>query len=81
LIVTQANTVRSQWAELHHQRTLEQQRAAASTLNIGQQSPPRQSPASGDEMMEKLKQLGEMKTAGLLTDEEFSAAKTKLLGL
>ena len=35
-------------------------------------------PAS-DDLMAKLVQLGEMKTAGLLTDEEFTAAKAKLL--
>ena len=30
--------------------------------------------------MEQLKQLGELHTAGVLTDEEFAAAKAKLLG-
>ena len=31
-------------------------------------------------MISQLKQLGELKTAGLLSDEEFTAAKAKLLG-
>ena len=30
--------------------------------------------------MEQLKQLGELHTAGVLSDEEFAAAKAKLLG-
>jgi hypothetical protein len=38
-------------------------------------------PAGGDDdMMAKLQQLGEMKANGLLSDEEFAAAKAKLLG-
>jgi Short C-terminal domain len=32
-----------------------------------------------DDLMAKLVRLGEMKTAGLLTDEEFAAAKAELL--
>jgi len=32
-----------------------------------------------DDIMGKLQQLADMKTAGLLTDEEFAAAKAKLL--
>ncbi len=35
-------------------------------------------PASGD-LMSKLQQLGDMKSAGLLTDEEFATAKAQLL--
>ena len=31
--------------------------------------------------MEKLKQLGELHTNGVLSDEEFAAAKAKLLGM
>jgi hypothetical protein len=38
-------------------------------------------PAAGaDDTMAQLKQLADMKTSGLLTDEEFAAAKAKLLG-
>ncbi|WP_433796439.1 PH domain-containing protein [Actinoplanes sp. CA-252034] len=39
---------------------------------------PAPAPAPND-LMAQLVQLGEMKTAGLLTDEEFTAAKAKLL--
>ena len=35
--------------------------------------------AGGTDVVSKLQQLGELKTAGLLSDEEYAAAKTKLL--
>lgn len=37
-------------------------------------------PAPASDAVAQLKQLADMKTAGLLTDEEFAAAKAKLLG-
>jgi hypothetical protein len=37
-------------------------------------------PASTGIDMEQLKQLGDLHAAGVLTDEEFAAAKAKLLG-
>ena len=37
-------------------------------------------PASGtDDMLDQLKQLGELHDAGVLTDEEFAAQKAKIL--
>ena len=36
--------------------------------------------AGSDDFMVKLKELAELKSAGLLSDEEFAAAKAKLLG-
>jgi len=42
-------------------------------------SPPSASVPGGDDLMTKLQQLAEMKTAGLLDDAEFAAAKAKLL--
>lgn len=43
--------------------------------------PPAAAPAGGDDTMAKLQQLADMKAQGILSDEEFSAAKAKLLGL
>jgi hypothetical protein len=40
--------------------------------------PPAAAPAGGD-MIEQLKQLGELHAQGILTDEEFAAQKAKLL--
>jgi Short C-terminal domain len=43
------------------------------------QAAPPAAPAEGD-MMAELEKLGQMRTAGLLDDAEFAAAKAKLLG-
>jgi hypothetical protein len=40
--------------------------------------PPAAAPA-GDDMLDQLKQLGELHDAGVLTDEEFAAQKAKIL--
>ena len=44
--------------------------------------PPAAAPAApaGGDMMADLEKLGQMRTAGLLDDAEFAAAKAKLLG-
>lgn len=61
------------WAQQQEQQQPEQQAAAAS-------APP---PAPEDEMtskIDKLKELGELKAQGILTEEEFAAEKQKVLG-
>ena len=45
---------------------------------VPQDAPP--ATGSGD-LMDQLERLGSLKTSGLLSDEEFSAAKAQLLGL
>jgi uncharacterized protein YnzC (UPF0291/DUF896 family) len=35
---------------------------------------------STDDKIAKIKELGELKTAGLLTEEEFATEKAKILG-
>jgi hypothetical protein len=45
--------------------------------------PPQAAPAAapaGDSVIDQLKELGELKAQGVLTDEEFAAQKAKLLG-
>lgn len=39
-----------------------------------------QTNSTGDELIEQLSKLASLKDAGVLTDEEFAAAKAKLLG-
>lgn len=39
-----------------------------------------QTPASKDDIMKMIKELGELKTAGILTEEEFAEKKKELLG-
>jgi hypothetical protein len=66
---------------------LEAQNAALAQQMAAQQAPapvavpaaPVAAPASPGIDMEQLKQLGELHTAGVLSDEEFSAAKAKVL--
>lgn len=49
-----------------------------------QQAPPAaaapQGEAGGDSLMDEISKLADLKAAGVLTDEEFTAAKAKLLG-
>jgi hypothetical protein len=54
---------------------------AAAQVQAQQQYAPPPPAAPAEDPMAKLKQLGELHAQGLLTDEEFSAAKAKLLGI
>ncbi|HYJ22927.1 MAG TPA: SHOCT domain-containing protein [Solirubrobacterales bacterium] len=50
-----------------------------------QEAPQQQAPVAapapaGDSVIDQLKQLGELKSQGILTEEEFAAQKAKLLG-
>ncbi len=45
-----------------------------------QQPPPQQAAPAGPSMLDQLNQLTELHTQGALSDEEFAAAKAKLLG-
>ena len=42
--------------------------------------PPPPAAASSQDTLEQLKELGELKAAGVLTQEEFDAQKAKILG-
>jgi hypothetical protein len=45
-----------------------------------EQAPPPPPPApSGDEQLEQLERLGQLKAQGILTEEEFAAQKAKIL--
>ena len=68
----------SRWADQEEQQYAQQQQAAA-------QAPPPPAapaaPAAGEgSMIDQLKELGELKAQGILTEEEFAAQKAKLLG-
>jgi len=62
----------NKWAAQEQQQA-EQQAAQAPP-------PPAAAPA-GDDSMAKLKELAQLHESGVLTDEEFSAAKAKVLGV
>ena len=57
---------------------LEQQQASAS--RPAAPPPAAAAPAAGPSMLDQLNQLAELHRQGALTDEEFAAAKAKLLG-
>ncbi len=66
----------SRWAEKEDQQYAQQQ--------VMQQAPPQQAapaaaPPEGS-VIDQLKELGELKAQGILTEEEFAAQKAKLLG-
>ncbi len=44
-----------------------------------QQAPPPPPAAAGPSLVDQLKELGELKNQGILTEEEFAAQKAKLL--
>ncbi|QAY72739.1 SHOCT domain-containing protein [Agromyces protaetiae] len=58
------------------QQLAAQQAAAAAAAP----APPPQAAAGGVDIVAELQKLGQLKEAGLLSDDEFSAAKAKLLG-
>lgn len=65
----------------HQETKYEQQQEAAQQ----QAAPPEQAAAStaptgGGDTISELERLGQLRQQGLLTDEEFAAAKAKLLG-
>jgi hypothetical protein len=62
----------NRWADQDSQQAYAEEEAY-------QQAPPAAAAPSTDDKLEQLKQLGELKTAGVLTDAEFEAQKAKIL--
>ena len=60
-----------------------QQAAIDKAVNerMAQQQPAAAAPSGGDDTMAKLQKLADMKSQGLLSDQEFAAMKGKLLGI
>jgi len=58
------------WAAQEEQQQAQQQQQMAA---------PAAAPPTQEDQMAKLKELGELHSSGVLTDEEFSAAKAKIL--
>ena len=68
-------------AAYESQQQLDDMQNQVNTMQAQQAAPAAPAPAAGgDDTMAQLKQLADMKTSGLLTDDEFAAAKAKLLG-
>jgi Short C-terminal domain len=77
----------NRWAEKDQQQAeaeaYEQQQANAQQAPPQQQAyapPPQPAAPSQADMITQLQQLGELKSAGVLTEAEFAAQKAKILG-
>ncbi|MDN3240108.1 SHOCT domain-containing protein [Glycomyces tritici] len=57
----------------------EQTQADAEAYRQQQAAPAAPAAAGGDDVIAKLSQLGQLHASGVLTDDEFAAAKAKLL--
>jgi membrane protease subunit (stomatin/prohibitin family) len=68
-----ARRQQGRWADQEQQQFEQQQQAAAAA--------PAQTAPQQDDPMAKLKELGQLHESGVLTDDEFAAAKAKLLGI
>ena len=55
------------------------QRDEAYDQQVAQQAPPPPAAPTTTDTLEQLKQLGELKAQGVLTEEEFAAQKAKIL--
>jgi hypothetical protein len=72
----------SKWAAQDQQAVAAQQAAydqGAAQAQYAAPPPAPAAPASGDDMIEQLEKLGELRDKGILTDAEFEAQKAKLL--
>lgn len=70
-------------AQKYDQQAYEQQQAAAQQQAATPPPPPPAQPAgpAEDEATAQLKNLANLHSQGILTDEEFAAAKAKVLGI
>jgi uncharacterized membrane protein YdbT with pleckstrin-like domain len=77
LILRQANEIRNFWNTRKHEMEIERNKASASqVISVAPQAVPSE---NKDSLMAQIERLAEMMQNGLLTAEEFSAAKAKLL--
>ncbi|HEY5980125.1 MAG TPA: SHOCT domain-containing protein [Microlunatus sp.] len=70
-----------QKAAAQQQNSAAQQQAMAdqAAAQAAAQAPPTSAPARTEDKIARIKELGELKEAGLLTDEEFASEKGKIL--
>lgn len=66
-------------AEAYRQQQYDQQQGSPPQQAYAPPPPQPAAPAQ-DDMITQLQKLGELKTAGVLTEEEFAAQKAKILG-
>jgi hypothetical protein len=77
----------NRWAAKEDQQAAQEEQAAKAQAYDQQQSaqpayappPPQAAAPAQDDMLTQLQKLGELKAAGVLTEEEFAAQKAKIL--
>lgn len=91
LIISRANEMRTFFTHRMHQLDIERRSASSSSVNVGVVNSPAADAApaalpAGDqsnsrqELIDHLRQLGELRDLGVLTEEEFQEQKRQLLG-
>jgi hypothetical protein len=75
-----ATAVSNRVSRRQARRWAEQGQPVGTYTQAPQEEPPPPQAASGDDTIAKLKELGELRDSGVLTEEEFAAQKAKLLG-
>jgi Short C-terminal domain len=79
VIAGTATTVSNRVSRRQGQRWAQQEEPQQAAAPVA--AAPAAAPAGGEQsMIDQLKQLGELKEQGILTEEEFAAQKAKLLG-
>lgn len=68
-----ANAQQKAEAQAYEAQVAQQQQVPAATQAVAAED-------GGDDMVAKLQELGSLHSSGVLSDEEFAAAKAKLLG-
>lgn len=74
-----ANAQQAQQDAANAEREVADLQAQLDRAQASEPVAPPSAPAGGDDMIAKLQQLADLKSAGVLDDAEFSAAKAKLL--
>jgi hypothetical protein len=80
VIAGTATSVSNRVSRRQGQRWAQQEERQAAQQAPVAPAAPAAAPASESSVIDQLKQLGELKSQGILTEEEFAAQKAKLLG-
>jgi Short C-terminal domain len=79
VIAGTATSVSNRVSRRQGQRWAEQEAAQQAPAAPAPAAPPAAAPSGGGSPIEQLRELGELKEQGVLTEEEFAAQKAKLL--
>ena len=80
VIAGTATSVSNRVSRRQYNRWSQQEEAQASQEPAQAAPPPAPAASSGEDRLAQLKELGELKAQGILTEEEFAAEKARILG-